>query len=146
MTQTNPSTNTDGPAWTGSGTPAVEALALSSGGAVIATALGLLRTLRRTTSATARLGTARVATSADTVTVEGNAYFPLSSVPEGVLQPNGTTSVCPWKGVATYYDVHVGARVVPDGAFTYRHPTPLARRIKGRIAFWQGIETDRNTP
>ncbi len=136
----------DGPTWTGSGTPVIEALLLSVGGAAIATTVGLLRTMRRTTSASARLGTSLVATSDDIVTVEGNAYFPLPSVPEGVLQPSSTTSVCPWKGVASYYDVHVDGQVVPDGAFTYRHPSPLARRIKGRVAFWKGIEIDTSGP
>ena len=132
----------DGPTWTGSGTPVVEALLLSAGGAAIATTLGLLRTVRRTTRASARLGTSQVATSDDVVRVEGTAYFPLPCVPEGVLQPSSTTSICPWKGVASYYDVHVDGKVVPNGAFTYRHPSPLARRIKGRVAFWQGIEID----
>jgi len=132
----------DGPTWTGSGNPVVEALLLSVGGATIATTMGLLRTVRRTTSASARLATSHVATSDDIVTVEGNAYFPLPSVPEGVLHPSNTTSVCPWKGVAHYYDVHIDGQVVPDGAFTYRHPSPLARRIKGRVAFWNGIEVD----
>jgi len=136
----------DGPTWTGSGTPVIEALLLSVGGAAIATTVGLLRTMRRTTSASARLGTSLVATSDDIVTVEGNAYFPLPSVPEGVLQSSSTTSVCPWKGVASYYDVHVDGQVVPDGAFTYRHPSPLARRIKGRVAFWKGIEIDTSGP
>ncbi len=136
----------DGPTWTGSGTPVIEALLLSVGGAAIATTVGLLRTMRRTTSASARLGTSLVATSDDIVTVEGNAYFPLPSVPEGVLQASSTTSVCPWKGVASYYDVHVDGQVVPDGAFTYRHPSPLARRIKGRVAFWKGIEIDTSGP
>ncbi len=136
----------DGPTWTGSGDPVVEALLLAVGGATIATTMGLLRTTRRTTSASARLGTSHVATSDDIVTVEGNAYFPLPSVPEGVLQPSSTTSLCPWKGVASYYDVHVDGQVVPDGAFTYRHPSPLARRIKGRVAFWQGIEVDTTRP
>ena len=120
----------------------VEALLLSAGGAAIATTLGLLRTVRRTTRATARLGTSLVATSDDIVMVEGNGYFPLTCVPEGVLQPSSTTSICPWKGVASYYDVHVDGVVVPDGAFCYRHPSPLARRIKGRVAFWKGIEID----
>ena len=136
----------DGPTWTGSGTPVIEALLLSIGGAAIATTVGLLRTMRRATSASARLGTSLVATSDDIVTVEGNAYFPLPNVPEGVLQPSRTTSVCPWKGVASYYDVHVDGQVVPDGAFTYRHPSPLARRIKGRVAFWKGIEIDTSGP
>jgi len=136
----------DGPTWTGSGTPVTEALLLSVGGAAIATTVGLLRTMRRTTSASARLGTSLVATSDDLVMVEGNAYFPLPSVPEGVLQPSSTTSVCPWKGVASYYDVHIDGQVIPDGAFTYRHPSPLARRIKGRVAFWKGIEIDTSGP
>ncbi len=132
----------DGPTWTGSGTAGLEALLLSVGGAAVATTLGLLRTVRRTASASARVGTTQVATSDDVVTVEGNAYFPLSSVADGVLHPSRTTSLCFWKGVASYYDVHVDDQVVPDGAFTYRHPSPLARRIKGRVAFWNGIEVD----
>ena len=136
----------DGPTWTGSGTAGIEALLLSVGGAAIATILGLLRTVRRTASVSARLGTTQVATSDDIVTVEGNAYFPLPSVAEGVLRPSRTTSVCPWKGVASYYDVHVDGQVVPDGAFTYRHPSPLARRIKGRVAFWKGIEINTHEP
>ena len=118
----------DGPTWTGSGTPVTEALLLSVGGAAIATTVGLLRTMRRTTSASARLGTSLVATSDDLVMMEGNAYFPLPSVPEGMLQPSSTTSVCPWKGVARYYDVHIDGQIIPDRAFTYRHPSPPAPR------------------
>ena len=102
----------DGPTWTGSGTPVTEALLLSVTGAALATTMGLLRTARRTSSASARLATSHIATSDDIVTVEGNAYFPLTSVPEGVLHPSSTTSVCPWKGVANYYDVHVDGQVV----------------------------------
>ena len=136
----------EGPTWNGSGTPVVEALLLAAGGASIATVMGLLGTMRRRTHASARVGTSLVATSEDIVTVEGNAYFPLTSVPAGVLQPSSTISVCPWKGVASYYDVHVDGNVVPDGAFTYRHPSPLARRLKGRVAFWKGIEVDTTRP
>ena len=131
-----------GPTWTGTGSVTGEALLLAVIGAAAPTALGTLRTTRSTTGASARLGTRPVATSEDIVTVEGNAYFPLRSVPEGVLKPSKTLSFCPWKGVASYYDVHVEDQVVPDGAFTYRHPSPLARRIKGRVAFWNGIKTD----
>ena len=135
-----------GPTWTGSGSPVVESLLLALCGSVIAMAMGLLRTVRRTTSASARLGTSHIVTSDDIVMVEGNAYFPVTSVPEGILHPSSTTSVCAWKGIASYYDVHVNGQVVPDGAFTYRHPSPLARRIKGRVAFWNGIEVDSPAP
>ncbi len=133
----------DGPTWTGSGTAVVEAFLLAGAGALAATLVGVMRTVRRTTTASARLGTRSIASSEDVVNVEGNAYFPLDSVPEGVLQPSSTISVCPWKGIASYYDVHVGEQVIPDGAWTYRHPLPLARRIKGRVAFWNGIKVDQ---
>ena len=135
-----------GPTWTGSGSPVVESLVLAVVGSAVAMAMGLMRTVRRTTGASARLGTSQVVKSDDVVFVEGNAYFPLASVPEGLLHPSSTTSVCPWKGIASYYDVHVDGQVVPDGAFSYRHPSPLARRIKGRVAFWKGIEVDSPSP
>lgn len=133
-----------GPTWTGSGSPVVEALVLAVAGSLVATLAGLARTVRRAATVSARLGTRSFAASDDVVLVEGNAYFPLDSVPDGVLQPSSTTSVCPWKGVASYYDVHVDDQVIPDGAWTYRHPLPLARRVKGRVAFRNGIEVDRD--
>ena len=133
----------DGPTWTGGGTPVVEAFLLAGAGALVATLVGVMRTVRRTMTASARLGTRSFASSEDVVNVEGNAYFPIDIVPEGVLQLSSTTSVCPWKGVASYYDVHVDEQVIPDGAWTYRHPLPLARRVKGRVAFWNGIEVDQ---
>lgn len=63
-------------------------------------------------------------------------------MPQGVLQPSSTTSICPWKGLANYYDVHIDNHRVPDGAWTHQHPLPAARRVKGRVAFWNGIEVD----
>lgn len=132
----------DGPTWTGSGSPVVEAALLALTGGALATTVGVLRTTRRAMSASARLGESLVVRSDDVVMVEANAYFPLTSVPAGVLHPSRTTTLCPWKGVASYYDVHVDGQVVSDAAFTYRHPSPLARRIKGRVAFWKAIDVD----
>jgi Uncharacterized protein conserved in bacteria len=74
--------------------------------------------------------------------VEGNAYFPASAVRPEMLTPSPTTSVCPWKGVARYYTVTVDG-VELSAAWTYPHPLPLARRVKGRIALWGGIEVRR---
>ena len=42
-----------------------------------------------------------IADSDDTVVVEGNHYFPRSSVKDGVLTDSALTSVCPWKGTAS---------------------------------------------
>lgn len=40
-----------------------------------------------------------IAESENAVIVEGNQYFPPSSVNPAFLKPNWTTSVCSWKGV-----------------------------------------------
>ena len=102
--------------------------------------MGLLRTRSTASTATATLGESTLATSEKAVFTDGNAYFPAESITEGVLRPSSTRTVCPWKGMATYYDVHAGDLVIPDGAWTYRHPLPIARRVRGRVAFWSGIE------
>ena len=48
-----------------------------------------------------------IASSDDTVVVEGNHYFPAGAVDPAVLRPSSTTTVCPWKGTAHYYSLHV---------------------------------------
>ncbi len=83
---------------------------------------------------------ARIATSDACVVVEGNPYFPAESVDATCLRPSTTTSVCPWKGTAHYHDVVVGDRVNKDAAWYYPDPKPAAAAIKGRVAFWKGVE------
>lgn len=80
-----------------------------------------------------------IAESDDIVTVEGNAYFPLDSVREGVLQPTATTSHCPWKGEASYFSLQVEGQTNTDAAWTYPSPKPAAEEITGRVAFWKGV-------
>jgi uncharacterized protein (DUF427 family) len=81
-----------------------------------------------------------IARSDDTVVVEGNHYFPLSAVTDGVLQPSGTHTTCPWKGEASYYDVVIGDDRNPDAAWYYPSPKDAAKEITDRVAFWKGIE------
>lgn len=81
-----------------------------------------------------------VARSDKTVVVEGHHYFPLESVTEGVLHRSRQKSLCPWKGVASYYSVHAGEVVLDNAGWTYRHPSPLARRIKNRVAFYPSVD------
>lgn len=83
---------------------------------------------------------ALVARSNDIVTLEGNAYFPLSAVTPGVLEESSTTSVCPWKGTANYYSLRVGAALNRDAAWYYAQPKEAAKEIAGRVAFWKGVE------
>lgn len=78
--------------------------------------------------------------SADTVYLEGNHYFPAQAVTEGVLQPSDHTSVCFWKGTASYFHVVVDGEVNENAAWTYRSPKVAAQAITGRVAFWKGVE------
>ena len=66
-----------------------------------------------------------IAESDDTVIVEGNHYFPLASVREDLLRPSDTTSVCPWKGTASYYSLEVDGQTNPDAVWYY--PTRRTR-------------------
>ena len=86
-----------------------------------------------------------IAESDDVVVVEGNVYFPPEALVEGHLEPSRGRSLCPWRGIARYYDVVFDDRVYADAAWTYHHPTPLARRIKHRVAFWQGVQVSTVT-
>jgi len=81
-----------------------------------------------------------IAESNNTVEVEGNQYFPLSDVVEGVLTDSERTSVCHWKGKANYYHVNVDGEVNSDAAWTYREPSEEAAQIRNHVAFWHGVE------
>ncbi|HUZ85265.1 MAG TPA: DUF427 domain-containing protein [Gaiellales bacterium] len=80
-----------------------------------------------------------IARSEHTVVVEGNHYFPPADVGSQFLLRSAMKSLCPWKGVASYYTVDAGGVRNANAAWTYRHPWPLARRIKNHIAFWGDV-------
>ncbi len=83
-----------------------------------------------------------LAESDDVVTLEGNHYFPPSSLRDEHFRPSRGRSLCPWKGIASYYDIVVGDEVNPQAAWYYPRPIPWARRIKGRVAFWGGVRVE----
>jgi len=81
-----------------------------------------------------------IAESDDTVVVEGNHYFLQDSVKREFLQDSTTTTVCPWKGTANYYTLMVDGQSNPDAAWFYTDPKPAANQVRGRIAFWKGVQ------
>ncbi len=92
--------------------------------------------------AVARLNGTVIAESDDTVVVEGNHYFPPDSVRAELLSDSPTTTICPWKGVAHYKTVTVDGTDHADAAWYYPRPSPLARRIKGRLAFDRRVRVE----
>lgn len=81
-----------------------------------------------------------IAESDDTVVVENNHYFPADAVNADYLRASQHTSHCHWKGKAQYYDVVVNGQINANAAWHYPEPKAAAAEIRGRIAFWQGVE------
>lgn len=81
-----------------------------------------------------------IAASNDIVTVEGNAYFPAESLDRALVRDSSHTSVCGWKGTAHYYDVVVDGQVNANACWYYPEPKEAAAQIKGRVAFWKGVQ------
>jgi uncharacterized protein (DUF427 family) len=61
-------------------------------------------------------------------------YLPAEDV-VAELMPSQTVSVCPYKGVARWWSVRVGDRVVEDLAWSYPTPIPENPRIAGLQCF-----------
>ncbi|MGC5170733.1 DUF427 domain-containing protein [Micromonospora sp. DT81.3] len=85
------------------------------------------------------------ADDADLILIEGNKYFPPSSVKEGVLVESPTPYTCPWKGECQYYTVQVGGQQLADRAWAYPTPYPTAiervgKDFSGYVAFWKEVE------
>lgn len=83
---------------------------------------------------------ATIAESDDTVVVEGNHYFPESSLKREYVTFSNHRSTCPWKGQAQYYSLLVNGEMNPDAVWYYADPFEAAKEIKGRVAFWKGVK------
>jgi len=74
--------------------------------------------------------------------VEGNKYFPPDSLNAEFFKPSSNHTTCPWKGVASYYDIDVDGKVNKDAAWFYPTPKDAAKNITGYIAFWKGVRVE----
>jgi len=72
--------------------------------------------------------------------VEGNLYFPPNSIKKEFFRESPTHTICPWKGKAIYYTIAVEGNENKDGAWYYPNPSFLAKKIKGYVAFWNGVQ------
>jgi uncharacterized protein (DUF427 family) len=79
------------------------------------------------------------------IAIEGNWYFPPSSVKSELLVASDTPYTCPWKGECQYFDVKDGDAVLHDRAWSYPKPYPTAfdrvgKDFSGYVAFWKEVE------
>lgn len=81
----------------------------------------------------------------DLIRIEGNWYFPSDAIKQEFIKESDMHTTCPWKGEASYYDLHVGEDVNEGAAWYY--PTPKEDAVKrvgkdfsNYVAFWRGVE------
>jgi uncharacterized protein (DUF427 family) len=78
-------------------------------------------------------------------------YFPPEDVRLDRLASSGRSTVCEWKGVATYR-TYAGERRIDDVAWSYEAPNPGYEAIRGYLAFYAGkvdeawVGDERATP
>ena len=78
-----------------------------------------------------------------TVVVDGNHYFPVDSIDERYFVESGKQTICPWKGVASYYSVVVDGKENGNAAWYYPQPSAAAVKIRGHVAFWRGVQIQK---
>jgi uncharacterized protein (DUF427 family) len=76
----------------------------------------------------------------DLIPIEGNFYFPRSSLSPGVLSDSLTPYTCSWKGVCQYHDISVDGSTHRDAAWSYPDPYPssfdrVGKDYSGYVAF-----------
>lgn len=83
-----------------------------------------------------------LAESQETFELEGNTYFPEDSLHHEYFQESQRHTACPWKGLASYYDITVDGEQNSAAAWTYPDPSDAAARIANHVAFWKGVEVE----
>lgn len=77
-------------------------------------------------------------------------YVPRTDVRVDLLRPTATTTMCEWKGAATYWDLSLGSSdvdvdvdgdgdsdvIVREAAWSYERPTTQFASLAGHLAFY----------
>ena len=88
-----------------------------------------------------RFGGEVVADTAHALLLEEGALPRVFYIPRGDIRmehfaPSATTSHCPFKGDASYFDVEAGGRREKDAAWSYETPHAAVAAIAGHLAFY----------
>ncbi len=65
-------------------------------------------------------------------------YVPPGDVRMDLMTAGTGTSVCEWKGRATYHTLRIGDRRIQDVAWSYERPQPGFEAIASYLAFYPG--------
>ncbi|KFZ09328.1 hypothetical protein V502_08818 [Pseudogymnoascus sp. VKM F-4520 (FW-2644)] len=63
-------------------------------------------------------------------------YLPSTAVNWEVLSESETTTFCPYKGMANYYNLTIKGTEIKDAVWYYQYPTGEAALVAGRLCFY----------
>lgn len=83
----------------------------------------------------------------DLIYIEGNWYFPPTTVNVSYLQQSATPYTCPWKGDCQYFNIGDGQQVSQDAAWSYPAPKDSAidqvkEDFSNYVAFWRDAKVE----
>jgi len=67
-----------------------------------------------------------------------NYYLPIEAFAEGVLRPIAGTTICEWKGAASYFDIVTDQRTIIAGAWTYATPNAPFIDLVDQVSIYPG--------
>jgi uncharacterized protein (DUF427 family) len=63
-------------------------------------------------------------------------YFPRDAIASDKLEPSSTTSQCPFKGTARYFNLKLDDKTLTDAVWSYEEPYAEHQNLKDRLAFY----------
>ena len=80
----------------------------------------------------------------DLISIEGNWYFPPSSVKMELLEKSPTPYTCPWKGAAQYWSLKTEDGLIEDAGWSYPElydgaVERVGRDFAGHVAFGKDV-------
>jgi len=79
-------------------------------------------------------------------------YLPRQDVRMDLLRPSPSSSMCEWKGAASYWTLEADGRRIDDVAWSYEQPAEGYEAIRGMLAFYASkvdeawVGSERATP